>query len=198
MRELAVLLIHLIATLAKCLRPGGVRAVAAESLLLKQQLIVLNRARERAPKPREPTLRDRDRLQQLIPTTMVMQELETPRETFILQRGLYNKPQVRVTPGVPEHLLAPPGDLPADRLGLARWLVDRRHPLTARVFVNRFWSHFFGRGLVDTPEDFGVRLIADVGWRGTSWFYPSARLSYQARDLDHAGVSGGVAMNFDW
>jgi transposase InsO family protein len=49
MRELAILLVHLIATLAKCLRPGGVRAVAAESLLLKQQLIVLNRSRERAP-----------------------------------------------------------------------------------------------------------------------------------------------------
>jgi hypothetical protein len=48
------------------------------------------------------------------------------------------------------------------------------------------------------PEDFGVRLIADVGWRRLTWFYPSARLSYQARDIDHAGVSGGFAMNFDW
>lgn len=48
------------------------------------------------------------------------------------------------------------------------------------------------------PEDFGVRLIADVGWRKLSWFYPSARLSYQARDIDHAGVSGGAALNFDW
>jgi hypothetical protein len=48
------------------------------------------------------------------------------------------------------------------------------------------------------PEDFGVRLIADVGWRRLPWFYPSARLSYQARDIDHAGVSGGFAMNFDW
>lgn len=48
------------------------------------------------------------------------------------------------------------------------------------------------------PEDFGVRLIADVGWRRLSWFYPSARVSYQARDIDHAGVSGGFAMNFDW
>lgn len=54
--------------------------------------------------------------------------------------------------------------------------------------------------VTDQPvlEDFGVRLIADVGWRQLSWFYPSARLSYQARDIDHAGVSGGVAMNFDW
>ncbi|MBA3463745.1 MAG: hypothetical protein H0T46_27560 [Deltaproteobacteria bacterium] len=48
------------------------------------------------------------------------------------------------------------------------------------------------------PENFGVRLIADVGWRGVSWFYPSLRLSYQARDIDHAGFSGGLAMNFDW
>ncbi len=48
------------------------------------------------------------------------------------------------------------------------------------------------------PENFGVRLIGDVGWRKVSWFYPSLRLSYQARDIDHAGFSGGLAMNFDW
>jgi hypothetical protein len=48
------------------------------------------------------------------------------------------------------------------------------------------------------PEDFGVRLIGDVGFRNWSWFYPSVRLSYQARDIDHGGVSGGLALNFDW
>jgi hypothetical protein len=48
------------------------------------------------------------------------------------------------------------------------------------------------------PENFGVRLIGDVGWRGLSWFYPSIRLSMQARDIDHTGFSGGAAMNFDW
>jgi hypothetical protein len=48
------------------------------------------------------------------------------------------------------------------------------------------------------PENYGVRLIGDVGWRRLSWFYPSLRLSYQARDIDHAGFSGGAAMNFDW
>ena len=48
------------------------------------------------------------------------------------------------------------------------------------------------------PEDFGVRLIADVGYRGVGWVYPSVRASYQARDLDHAGFGGGVALNFDW
>ncbi len=47
-------------------------------------------------------------------------------------------------------------------------------------------------------EDYGVRLIADVGWRGMSWLYPSVRFAYQARDIEHAGVSGGLALNFDW
>lgn len=48
------------------------------------------------------------------------------------------------------------------------------------------------------PEDFGVRLIADVGWRELGWIYPSLRISYQARDVDHDGISGGAAVNFDW
>ena len=48
------------------------------------------------------------------------------------------------------------------------------------------------------PEDYGVRLVADVGWRGRRWVYPSLRLSYQARDIDHAGLSGGLGLNFDW
>lgn len=54
--------------------------------------------------------------------------------------------------------------------------------------------------VTDMPvvENFGVRLIADVGLRHLTWFYPSVRLSYQARDIDHQGVSGGFAMNFDW
>jgi hypothetical protein len=48
------------------------------------------------------------------------------------------------------------------------------------------------------PQDFGVRIIGDVGWRGLGWVYPSVRVSYQARDIDHAGLSGGVGVNFDW
>jgi hypothetical protein len=102
--------------------------------------------------------RDCDRLLQLVPATMVMQELEQPRESFILERGVYNKPKEKVAPGVPDFAGVPASaGSPQNRLGLAQWLVDRRHPLTARVFVNRYWSHFFGRGLVATPEDFGVR-----------------------------------------
>ena len=54
--------------------------------------------------------------------------------------------------------------------------------------------------VTDQPvaEDFGVRLIGDVGWKQLSWVYPSVRVSYQARSRDHAGASGGLAMNFDW
>ncbi|MEO8704498.1 MAG: hypothetical protein ABI867_30875 [Kofleriaceae bacterium] len=68
------------------------------------------------------------------------------------------------------------------------WLPKRTLPVQLTVQVTD----------MPVPEDFGVRLIGDIGWRSLSWFYPSLRLSYQARDIDHAGVSGGVAMNFDW
>jgi hypothetical protein len=54
--------------------------------------------------------------------------------------------------------------------------------------------------VTDQPvaDDFGVRLIADVGYRGLSWVYPSLRLAYQARNIDLSGVSAGFAVNFDW
>jgi len=88
--------------------------------------------------------------------TMVMQDLPQPRKTHVLIRGGYNKPGKPVFPGVPPALGTPlPSGAPANRLALARWLVDPRHPLTARVAVNRYWQMLFGRGLVATPEDFG-------------------------------------------
>ncbi len=88
-------------------------------------------------------------------TTMVMQEMEKPRDTFVLTRGEYNKPGEKVEPNVPAFL--PPLSIgsPRNRLGLARWLADPRNPLTARVMVNRYWQMYFGAGLVKTAEDFG-------------------------------------------
>ena len=58
----------------------------------------------------------------------------------------------------------------------------------------------FSVQVTDQPvlQDFGVRLIGDVGYRKLSWFYPSLRVSYQARDINHSGLSGGAALNFDW
>ncbi len=104
-----------------------------------------------------------DRRQALLdslPTTMVMEEMPKPRETFILKRGQYDAPGERVSPGTPGVLPPMPRDLTADRLGLARWLVAPDNPLTARVAVNRLWQMLFGTGLVETVDDFGSQGAA--------------------------------------
>ncbi len=99
--------------------------------------------------------RERDDLRWEIPTTMVMSEMAVPRSTKVLARGDYRNGTEEVTPGVPSFLPPlPPGEK-ASRLTLARWLVSKDHPLTARVAVNRFWQMYFGTGLVKTVEDFG-------------------------------------------
>ncbi len=89
----------------------------------------------------------------------VMKELPQPRPTFILARGRYDAPKSeanRVGRDTFAKILIPfPEGAPRNRLGLAQWLTDPRHPLTARVFVNRMWANFFGHGLVTTPENFG-------------------------------------------
>jgi hypothetical protein len=94
-----------------------------------------------------------------IPTVMVMEELPTPRDTFLLKRGRYDMPDRtrKVRPDVPSCLGSLPAGAPHNRLGLARWLVDPDNPLTARVAVNHYWEHYFGTGLVKTAENFGVQ-----------------------------------------
>ncbi|HRX78304.1 MAG TPA: DUF1553 domain-containing protein, partial [Pirellulaceae bacterium] len=92
----------------------------------------------------------------LKPLTTVMMMRDTQRDTFILNRGSYSSPTERkVTQGTPAILPPMLSDLPTNRLGLARWLFQPDHPLTARVAVNRYWQMLFGTGLVATPEDFG-------------------------------------------
>ncbi len=93
------------------------------------------------------------------PRTMVMRELDTPRETFVLLRGQYDKPdRQRPAPrAVPAALGRLPDGAPANRLGLAQWMVDPANPLAPRVAVNRFWELLFGAGLVRTSEDFGLQ-----------------------------------------
>ncbi|QDU75695.1 Planctomycete cytochrome C [Bremerella volcania] len=86
---------------------------------------------------------------------MVMQELESPRPTYLLARGNYDAPTDLVEPKTPEVLPPFEEDWSHDRLGLAKWIVDRDNPLTARVAVNRYWQLLMGEGLVRTPEDFG-------------------------------------------
>ncbi len=89
------------------------------------------------------------------PSVMAMRELPAPRPTFVLARGAYDAPTDPVTPGTPKAILQFDDTLPRNRLGLAQWLLSPGNPLTARVFVNRYWAMAFGRALVPTAEDFG-------------------------------------------
>lgn len=115
-----------------------------------------------------------------LPTTMVMQELPEPRPTYVLKRGVYDAHGEQVSATVPQQLMDSwPEGAPRNRLGLAKWLTNPEHPLTARVTVNRIWAQLFGIGLVKTLEDFGfqgdypshpelldwlARELVDSGW----------------------------------
>jgi hypothetical protein len=98
---------------------------------------------------------EQNRLVSSIPDIMVMQEMATPKPTFILRRGAYDAPGDPVAAGVPAALPPLPAGAPANRLGLARWLLAPENPLMARVTVNRAWQLMFGRGLVETSDNFG-------------------------------------------
>ena len=102
-------------------------------------------------------LRRKEELEKTIPSAMVMGEMKKPRDSFVLARGDYRNPTEKVEPGVPAMLPPLPKDAPRNRLTLAKWLVDPRHPLTSRVAVNRFWQQYFVHGIVKTQEDFGVQ-----------------------------------------
>ena len=91
-------------------------------------------------------------------TTLVMKELSAPRKTHLFIQGDFTRPADEVTSGTPAVL--PPLDTEAskvDRLDLARWIVSPKNPLASRVIVNRVWQHYFGRGLVETENDFGLQ-----------------------------------------
>jgi hypothetical protein len=139
---------------------GPAREAAAALRVARQQVVVAEEA---------------------IHEVSVMRELPEPRPTYVLARGAYDAPksdETRVGRDVFAEMLPPfPADAPRDRLGLARWLVAPDHPLTARVFVNRMWANFFGRGLSSTPDNFGRQ--------GAAPSHP-ALLDWLARDfVDH-------------
>jgi hypothetical protein len=90
-----------------------------------------------------------------IPHAMVSEEMETPRPAHVLIRGEFNNKGEKVGRAVPAVLPPLPKGAPNNRLGLARWLVSRDHPLTARVTVNRLWAQMFGTGIVRSLGDFG-------------------------------------------
>jgi hypothetical protein len=120
--------------------------------------------------------------------TSVMQELPAPRQAYVLFRGRYDAPKTndkRVSRTTPAALLPFPADAPTNRLGLAKWLVQPNHPLTARVAVNRFWQMLFGRGLVSTVENFGAQ--------GAEPTHPEL-LDWLARDFVNSGWNVKAAL----
>lgn len=122
----------------------------------------------------------REAIRNRSPVTHIQREkMDTQPVAFVLMRGEYDKPGEKVTAATPAGLHPMREGSPQNRLGLAHWLVDPANPLTARVTVNRFWQEVFGRGLVTTPEDFGVMGAApshpelldwlSVEFRNTGW-----------------------------
>ena len=110
-----------------------------------------------AKKSAEDARKAKTAFDKLIPTVMVMAEMEKPRDTFIKVRGAYDKNGDKVEAAFPAFLPKPATTSTnrLTRLDLANWLASPQHPLTARVAVNRFWAMLFGTGLVKTVNDFG-------------------------------------------
>ncbi|HSZ57642.1 MAG TPA: PSD1 and planctomycete cytochrome C domain-containing protein [Tepidisphaeraceae bacterium] len=118
-------------------------------------------------------------------STLALATRSNPRETHVLSRGDWLKPSDVVSAGVPAFLNQLPETHDASRLTLARWLVDRNAPTTARVYVNRIWEHYFGAGIVSTPEDFGYqgdppshRELLD--WLAVEFMEPSIRAGLES------------------
>jgi hypothetical protein len=102
-------------------------------------------------------MQSRDQLNNSIPKVMVMGDQPEKRVTHLLNKGLYNQPEEETTAAIPAHFANSSLTPPENRLDLARWLVQKDHPLVARVSVNRIWQQIFGTGIVKTVEDFGTQ-----------------------------------------
>lgn len=143
---------------AALLPPAALSAQHAELAASAWRRAFLPAYRE-AEAAQQRLIAEKKALEDNLPRTMIMKELAVPRETFVLSRGQYDKPDTArpVQRAVPPSLGSLPADAPRNRLGLAQWLTAPENPLTARVAVNRFWEMLFGSGLVRTSEDFGLQ-----------------------------------------
>ena len=126
------------------------------------------------------------------PMVMVMSDAK-PRETHILERGNYESPKAKVEIDTPGFLPPLPPDAPRNRLGIARWLVAKDQPLTARVIANRVWQTFFGLGIVKTAEDFGIQSEAPLHRELLDWLAVELRDSgWDLKRLDRLIVTSAT------
>jgi mono/diheme cytochrome c family protein len=137
------------------------KAWSGRSLAQKRAVYGAFRADDADFKTRHTRLTRLERKEAKPVTTLVMQELKQPRETHLFIKGDFTRPADKVKPGLPAalHPMKEHGDKERDlnRLDLARWVIDPSNPVTSRVIVNRVWQHYFGRGLVETENDFGTQ-----------------------------------------
>lgn len=120
---------------------------AGQAAAIKQQLAIAQIMNDRMKLQKEKSVR-------------VMKDLEESQATFVARRGDFMSHGQQVLPATPDSLHEFPSSLPRNRLGLAQWLVSEENPLVARAFVNRLWGELFGKGLVQTPDDFGKQGLA--------------------------------------
>ncbi|MFN7139084.1 MAG: PSD1 and planctomycete cytochrome C domain-containing protein [Limisphaerales bacterium] len=177
----------------KSLTPEGVAALKPEITTvletppdkrkLKQKLLLVDQVRKDDKEYREQ--KDKflklERRKPQVTTTMVLAERKEPRKTHLFIKGDFTRLGEEVTPGVPKIMnQLPPEVSTPNRLDLGKWLVDPQNPLTARVTVNRYWMHLFGKGIVETENDFGTQ--------GTPPTHPEL-LDWMAREFIKQGWS---------
>ncbi len=125
------------------------------------------------------------KVQGKIPSSLVLKERAKPRESYVQIRGDFLRKGDVVSPGTPSAL---PSEKGQTRLDLAKWLVSRRNPLTARVVINRYWQQFFGRGLVETENDFGMQGSLPthpelLDWLAVEFMEPKAGTPWSSKRL---------------
>jgi hypothetical protein len=156
---------------------GRREAAPTREMLLDYFLAVVHEPARKLREESHALRQQKNQTIQPIPEVMVMEEMARPKPAHILKRGAYDAHGERVSMNTPAALPPFPVDQPRNRLGLARWLLAPDHPLTARVAVNRFWQMMFGKGLVETSDNFGSQ--------GTPPTHPEL-LDFLARDfVDH-------------
>ncbi len=164
-------------TKAALRKPAGKRSVMERALLFAAG----PGAADKEFKVLQKKAKDAADLRDGAPTTLVLKERAQLRSTHLLTAGDFTRPAEEVTPGVLSVLHAfQPDQGPVDRLDLARWIVSKDNPLTARVIANRIWQAYFGRGIVETENDFGSQ--------GTSPSHPEL-LDWLAVELVERGWS---------
>ncbi len=130
---------------------------AKRNQIQRQRLLTYHRSQRPAYRAADAAVRSAEAQLMAISTTTPILREGKPRLTNVHIRGNFLDKGERVTVGLPAALHLAPDAGPLDRMKLARWLVDRNNPLTARVAVNRLWEELFGVGLVQTSEEFGLQ-----------------------------------------